>query len=251
MKEVLNALIVDDESAPKKVLTELLRRYCPNVIVVGIAQSVPEAVQKINKLNPDIVFLDIEMPGLNGFQLFDFFDTITFDVIFVTAYNQYAVQAFEVSAIDYLMKPVSAERLIKAVSKVTHSRKEGEVSQRELVQHFIREKIKTKLTIETMDKVHFIDVADIIRVEAEGAYCTLYLYNQEEFLVSRPLADYDKQLTEEAGFFRIHRSHLVNIYFVETVDIDNAMLQLIDGSTLPIARTRKNEFNLYLKGYQK
>jgi two-component system, LytTR family, response regulator len=244
----LKALLVDDESASKMVLRQLLQEYCPEITVVGTAASVPEAVQKINDLAPDVVFLDIEMPILNGFQLFDFFETITFDVIFVTAYNQYAVQAFEVSAIDYLMKPISAERLQHAVAKIVQMGQK-DANARQLGRQFIQQKFKSKLMVTHQKGLTLIDLPDVMRLEAQGAYAHIYLHNNKKLTVSNPLGDYEEQLSEAAGFFRVHRSHLVNVYFIEKIELEANQIRLLDSTIIPVSRSRKTEFMAFLKKF--
>lgn len=245
---MLRVLIVDDELGARRALQKNIEENCPELEIVATAANVPEAVRAIGLHSPDIVFLDIEMAGYNGFQLFDFFEKITFDVVFVTAYNQYAVRAFETAAIDYLLKPVSADRLLRAMEKIIQLRHSDTLqARRNYFQTYIENERKQRLSIETKEGVIWINTQDLVRIEADGAYSVLYLQNGKKHTVSKNIGDYEERLTHHSKtFFRAHRSHLININYVETVQ-NNGDIILLDGSSIPIARTRKSELIELLK----
>jgi two-component system LytT family response regulator len=242
----LTALLVDDEFASRMVLSRLLKDYCPEVSVIGTVSSVPEAVEKIKVLKPDVVFLDIEMPILNGFQLFNFFETVAFDVIFVTAYNQYAVQAFEVSAIDYLVKPISPERLQQSVAKLIQVGQK-DAMQRQQGRQALQDKFRSKLTLTHQKGFTIVSLTDIVRIEAQGAYADIYLHNNKKITVSNPMGDYEGSLSTAEGFFKVHRSHLVNVYFIAAVEMETNQILLLDKTLIPISRSRKSDFLAFLK----
>jgi two-component system, LytTR family, response regulator len=166
----------------------------------------------------------------------------------VTAYNQYAVQAFEVSAIDYLMKPISAERLQHAVAKIVQMGQK-DANARQIGRQFIQQKFKSKLMVTHQKGLTLIDLPDVMRLEAQGAYAHIYLYNNKKLTVSNPLGNYEEQLSEAAGFFRVHRSHLVNVYFIEKIEMEANQIRLLDSTIIPVSRSRKTEFMAFLKKF--
>lgn len=172
---MLKALIIDDEQRSRELLKTLVTDYCPDVEVSGMADDVPSGVKAIHKLQPDIVFLDIEMPGYSGFQLLDFFEEVDFEIIFTTAYREYAFRAFQVSAIDYLLKPIEIEQLQKAVTKVLEQRKPQYMRERlETLRSNLRDEQISRLALPISDGLLFVDVEDIILLEADRAYTTLF-----------------------------------------------------------------------------
>jgi len=240
---MLKAVIIDDEPRGRKLLQTMLTKMCKGIEVVGMGEDIPTGVAAVIRHQPDVVFLDIEMPRQNGFELFKYFNPITFDVIFTTAYDQYAVKAFKFSALDYLLKPIDLEELRAAIEKV-RSKHQGEESKDnvKLLQESLSQKSFDKIALPTTDGFFFTPLDHIIRCEADGNYTIFYLTQKRKAIVSRTLKEYDKLLTE-SGFFRIHRSHLINLKHIEKYTRAKApYVTMIDGAVLVISSSKKEEF---------
>ncbi len=245
---MLTAIIVDDEGKARRILESFLTDYCPTVQILGMAEDVPQAVKAIKKFEPDVVFLDIEMPGYNGFQLLEFFDEINFDIVFTTAYSEFALKAFQVSAIDYLLKPIQIEQLMNAVKKVERIKGNSLIKERiQTLQTNLEEfKIK-KIVVPLSEGSLFIELKEIIYLKAEGSYVNFFLKDGTKILASKNIKDFEDQLTQTDGFYRTHRSFLINTAFVTNVSSDNAEVTLNGKATVAIARERKQDFMQYLK----
>jgi len=245
---MLKAIIIDDEAKARRILNSFIDDYCKQVQVIGLAEDVMQGVKLIQREQPDIVFLDIEMPGYNGFQLLDFFDDIHFEIIFVTAYSEFALKAFQVSAIDYLLKPLQIAQLVKAVEKVEKI-KGNSLSHKRLsaLQENLQAKKVKKIVVPVSDGSLFIDVADITHLKAEGSYVNIFLKDGNKVLVSKNIKDYENHLTEAEGFFRTHRSFLVNIKYVVNATAANTEATMCNYETISISRERKNDFIEFVK----
>lgn len=212
----MNAIIVDDEESGRKVLSTLLTKYCPEVLIAGEAKNVKEAVSLVLKAKPDLIFLDIEMPGGSGFDLLGKTDALDFAVIFTTAYDHYALKAIKFSAMDYLLKPISIEELITAVNKVKTAKENAEAKIR-LRNFLINNKAispANKIALHTKDGLQLIAIKDFIRFEADGKYTWCYLSNTKKILSSKNLKEFE-DLLSDYNFIRIHHSHLVNIEHIQ------------------------------------
>ena len=245
---MLKAIIVDDESRARKILASFLTDYCEQVEIVAQVEDVPQGVKAIKKFEPDIVFLDIEMPGYNGFQLLDFFDEIQFEIVFTTAYSEFALKAFQVSAIDYLLKPIQIDQLINAVNKVERIRGNFLVNERvQTLQANLEDfKIK-KIVIPLSEGSLFIELKEIIYLKAEGSYVNFFLKDGTKILASKNIKDFEEQLTQTEGFFRTHRSFLINTAFITNISSDNTGVTLNGNAEITIARERKQDFIQFLK----
>lgn len=245
---MITAIIVDDEQCARDVLRNLLAEYCPKVEVIASCAAVPEAVIKINQLEPDVVFCDIEMPDYNGFELLSFFKKVEFELIFVTAYSEYALRAFEVSAVDYLLKPVEIEKLETAVAKLSSNREQVPMQERlDTLKDNIRSDEIQKIAVPHKEGLSFINVADIVLVEADGAYANIWLSDGKCILISKKLRFFEEALANKKIFFRVHRSSLVNInYITEYVRSDNTLL-LEQGKVVGISQSRKADFEQFIK----
>ena len=245
---MLKAIIVDDESRARKILASFLTDYCEQVEIVAQVEDVPQGVKAIKKFEPDIVFLDIEMPGYNGFQLLDFFDEIQFEIVFTTAYSEFALKAFQVSAIDYLLKPIQIDQLINAVNKVERIRGNSLVNERvQTLQANLEDfKIK-KIVIPLSEGSLFIELKEIIYLKAEGSYVNFFLKDGTKILASKNIKDFEEQLTQTEGFFRTHRSFLINTAFITNISSDNTGVTLNGNAEIAIARERKQDFIQFLK----
>jgi len=246
---MLKAIIVDDEARARRILENYIKDYCPQVQILAIVEDVPQAIIAINAFNPDIVFLDIEMPNFNGFQLLDSVDNIAFEIIFTTAYSEYALKAFQVSAIDYLLKPIQANQLIAAVKKVEKIQGSSMLQERlkTLQQNLVDYKVK-KIVVPMSEGSLFVELKEIIYLKAEGSYVSIFFKDGSKILVSKNIKDYEDQLTNNEGFFRTHRSFLVNTDFVNKISSDGSEAILTNGSLISISRERKQEFMIFMKG---
>ncbi|MFT6922826.1 MAG: two-component system LytT family response regulator [Crocinitomicaceae bacterium] len=243
----LKVILVDDESAARNVLTNLLQRCCGNVDIVASCEDVLEAVKCIKKFKPDLVFLDVQMPNYAGYEIVNFFDEIDFEIVFVTAFDQYAIKAFELSAIDYIIKPVARHRLDEAIKKV-----ERKLTQRATIENYqlllesMRGKELGKIVLSELSdgklNKHILHLKDIISIEAMGAYCKVYLMNDASFLVSRNLKYFESLLPSEAPFFRSHRSWVVNLDHVVQFNPRSGIVQMKNDITAKISKNRLELF---------
>lgn len=247
-KRNIHALIVDDERKSRDVLSGLLTEFCPQVKIAGQASDIDEASELILEEKPDLVFLDIQMPGGTGFNLLDKFDKVRFRTIFTTSYDQYAIQAIRWSAIDYLLKPVRIDELVKAVEKMTegsdHSMRPELIElAKENLQHHSSLK---KLALPTLDGFCIVSINEIVYCEANSNYTSIFLSNGQQMLVSRTLKEFDDSLSERF-FFRIHHSHLINLDFVKKYLRSASSVIMENGKELIVSTRKKQEFVDLLK----
>lgn len=240
-----NALIIDDEILARETIRNVIKLYCPGITSITECDSVDAAKAEIVRALPDIVFLDIKMPNKTGFDFLKGFRApLPFKLIFITAHDEYAVQAFKFSALDYLLKPVDPDELIAAVNKAEDViAKERMLSKLEaLIHNMENTKPETKRVIlKTSDSIHVINIKDIIRCEADKNYTSFFLSNTKKIIVSNTLKEYDELLTP-LGFFRTHQSHLVNMQHIERYEKkDGGTLIMNDESTIPVAVRKKDE----------
>jgi two-component system LytT family response regulator len=245
---MLKAIIVDDEAKARRILETFLIEYCPQIQILALAQDVPQAVKAIQKLKPDVVFLDIEMPGYNGFQLLEFFEEIDFEIIFTTAYSEFALRAFQVSAIDYLLKPIQIDQLTTAVQKLEKIHGNSFIRERmETLQKNLEEYKLKKIVIPLSEGSLFVELNDIVFLKAEGSYANIFFKDGNKVIVSKNLKDYEDQLTLEEGFFRTHRSFLINTNYIIHMSSDGSEATMVNQSIINISRDRKQEFANFLK----
>ncbi|MBN1820822.1 MAG: response regulator transcription factor [Prolixibacteraceae bacterium] len=236
----IRALIVDDEKNGRENLSGILREYCPEVTVVGEADSVETAKSIIQEKNPSLVFLDIEMPKANGFKLLEYFQDFNFEVIFVTAYDSYAIQAIRFSAADYILKPINIYDLKKAVEKaIARIRLKEENQLLKQLYYNLQRPANPRIGLPTAEKIEFVDVDSIIRCEGEGNYSHLYFTNGRHLLVAKTLVEFE-ELLNDYNFIRVHKTHLINLKQVSAfLKTEGGSLQLSDGKTIPVSRRRK------------
>lgn len=239
---MIRALIIDDEQDSRLTLSALLTRFCKNVEVVGEAGTVKEAVKLIKSLEPDLVFLDIEMPQENGFQLFKYFKNISFEVIFTTAYDEYAVKAFRYCALDYLLKPINLEELRESLLRVNKQRIEPEFNRLRLqTLEYNLDNNFQKIALPILNGLIFVDVDDIIRLEADNNY-TLVFTTKGKHLISKSLREYE-MILNNTGFFRVNRSNLINLKYIKRyIKNKNPLIELNDGTQLKLPISKKQEF---------
>lgn len=242
---MITALIIDDEADGRDALKLALEKYCPEVEIKGICESPEQGLQAIKDIKPDLVFLDVQMPHMSGFDVLQQVSPVTFEVIFVSAHDQYAIKAIKFSALDYLLKPVDVDDLIHALRKVTdRMHNKSNTHQYQSMLHNIQyrsEKIK-KLAVPSLDGIDLFDTDDIIFCKAEGSYTTLFLKNKQSKLTSRSLKDFENFLVE-SGFCRVHNSFLINLKHVRRyVKGEGGYAILSEGHHVDISRRKKEEF---------
>jgi two-component system LytT family response regulator len=239
---MIRSLIVDDEQNNRLTMNVLLTRYCEGVEVISEAGTVKEAVLKIKELKPDLVFLDIEMPFENGFQLFKYFTNIDFDVIFTTAYDEYAMKAFRYSAIDYLLKPIDLQDLREAISRVTKNKIQPELNKIRLqTLEYNLDNSFQKIALPVIDGFEFIDIDNIIHLEADSNY-TIVNTVKGKHIVSKTLGDFENMLTP-SNFFRVNRSNLINLNFLKRYIKNKApLIELVNGTQIRLPLARKQIF---------
>lgn len=239
---IYKTVIIDDESKARTMLKGLLAMHCQSRIsVIGEAGCVKDGLAEIREKNPDLVFLDVQMPDGTGFDLLEQIPDIPFKVIFASAFDKFAIQAFKFSALDYLLKPVEVEALIEAVSKLDESERFREMN-RKLEVLLSNKNSFEKIALPTLDGIIFVKIKEIIRCESDNNYTAIYLKNGEKIMVSRTLKEYDDMLTP-FNFFRIHKSHLINLGFLSRYKKgEGGFVIMEDGAELEVSRRRKEEF---------
>lgn len=240
MKKI-RAIIIEDEPKPKAMLEALLSKYCSEIELIGAASNVQEGVTLIKEVVPDLVFLDIEMPGEKGIHLFQYFEEINFEVIFTTAYDQYAINALRLSAVDYLLKPIDLKELRLAIS---HFEKNQQKKQRyqSLEQQFQKpsNNAPKRIVLPSKESFTFLNIEEIMYCALESSYTTFVTKEGKKHLVSKPIKEYN-DLLENFGFLRIHRSAIVNpIYIKKMTRTRPSSIIMNDGTVIPIARNRRD-----------
>jgi two-component system, LytTR family, response regulator len=240
----IKAVIIDDEQHSLETTDILVRKYCPGVLVMGLADSPEKGITLIDALKPELVFLDIAMPRMNGFEMLQFVQYKEFDIIFTTAFDAYAIKAFKVNAIDYLLKPIEPEELIKAVDKVKskveknlHLNRIDEILQSSGLQGFK----KNKLALPVEGKIAMLEYDSILYCESDGNYTKIHLSTQKTIMVSRTLKDIESMLPQPI-FMRIHHSYVVNINHIkEYIRGEGGEVLLSNGDQLRVSRNKKEE----------
>lgn len=239
----MKAIVVDDIADLRKHLVQLINDVDGTVQVVAEAENVKQAVELIRKHQPEVVFLDVEMPGYSGLELFSFLkdEELQFETIFVTAHAHYAVKAFELSAVDYLLKPVTVDALKKALLKVSEQVKlKSSALQRyqTLHQQLGQPTVKTKIALSCAEAIRMVAYEDIFFLKANRAYTNFYLQTGDEILISKPLAEFEEILPPHF-FVRIHRSYMVNLHHIKAYLKQENVVELANGEKLPVAADRK------------
>lgn len=239
----MKAILVDDELYCTEVLAALLNKHCPEVEVAAEFNDPQQAVAFIRSSPPDLLFLDIEMPRLNGFDLLERVRPVNFQVIFTTAYNQYALRAIKISALDYLLKPIDAEELAAAVEKARLQRQSPQWNQFELMERSRKGgSTPDTIALSTQEGLHFVEVDQISHCKSEGSYTQIHFRNGEQMLLSKPIKEFEELLTGDR-FMRIHHSYLINLKCVKKYFRgEGGEVLMITGQQLPVSRSRKNAF---------
>lgn len=242
----MKTLIIDDEIKSRNTLNNFLVKYCPDIKVIGQADGVKTALEQINELKPELIFLDIEMGDGTGFDLLERLEDKSLKVIFVTAYNEYAIQAFRFSAVDYLLKPINPEELIAAVRKLHNETGEKEEQYHTLLSN--HKKIR-KIALPTQEGIEFVSIEKIIRCEADNNYTRFHILGGKTMLVSKTLKEF-QELLESQGFFRVHQSHLIHLNYVQKyMKGSGGVAVMEDGSHVDVARRKKEAFLEILSQY--
>jgi len=238
---LIESIIVDDEKNGRENLSGLIKNYCPQVKVVAEASSVAQAILEIQDHQPQLIFLDIEMPGGSGFQLLEHFKDFPFEVIFVTAFDNYAIKAIRFSASDYILKPINLNELIVAVEKV--SRRIRHQSENERIRQLYLNTMhpaNPKIGLPTGDRVEFVEVNSIIRCQGEINYTHLYFTDKKPLLVAKSLIEFE-ELLSEYNFIRVHKTHLISLNHVTSFNRNDAgILIMSNGDQIGISRRRKD-----------
>lgn len=249
MKDAIRAILIDDELNSLKNLRQKLEEFCKPVQVVAMAQKPEEALFLIRHHKPDLLFLDIEMPKMSGFEILEELGDYEAEIIFITAYNQYAIDAIRISAFDYLVKPVAIDDLQKAVNRLMLSRA-GKTRER---LHVLKDGLgeprsqDNKIAVPTNDGLEFVMISDIIRIESVSYYSKLFLVSGQVTLVTRLLKDFE-ELLAPYRFFRVHNSHLVNLRYIRKFSrSEGGQVVMENGDVVDVSRRRREEFLKYLQ----
>ena len=242
---MLRAIVIDDVDSIRTKNIDLIKSHCPNIAIIGQANSVKSGVSLIKQIVPDLVFLDVEMPDGTGFDLLQMLNPIQFKVIFITGYEDFAIRAFRFSAIDYLLKPLDPTELVEAVNKAQESLNKEvlELKLNTLFSNLERPKNLQKLVLKTAEKIYSVNIQDIINCESDKNYTTFYFINAPKLVVSTTLKEYET-LLKPFNFFRAHQSHLINmLYFDHFIKTDGGnTIVMKNKNKIPLATRKKEEF---------
>lgn len=241
---MIKALIIDDEQKARNILQHYIVNFIPEITEIKQAESVDAALGLLQEYEPGIVFLDVEMPHKNGFDFLVALKEPSFDVIFTTAYNQYAIQAIRFSALDYLLKPVDPDELKAAVLRHME-RRESSQQKKELFDNLVanieKKEVKDfKIAVPSSEGVYFFMIDEILRLEADRSYTHIHLVNRKPFIASKTLKHFEEML-DEFSFIRTHKSHLVNPKHITRISNDNEFVLLTDGTKVEVSRRKKEE----------
>jgi two-component system, LytTR family, response regulator len=247
MSRQITAIVVDDEESARSILANLLLRFCPAVRLVGSYANVEAAVHSIHALRPQLVFLDIEMPNYSGFEIVNFFEKVDFEMVFITAYDKYALRAFEVSAVDYLLKPIDIDRLKEAVERVQQRVGNSSSFNRELLSESLQSKEVARISVADKGYQTVVNTCDIVAIEASESYSTIRTLDAKPLLVSKNLKHFETVLADNRNFFRSHKSWIVNLDMLEKYNRSTGDIILRGNITAKLSKYRKEEFEELLK----
>lgn len=242
MQKTLKSIIIDDEESARNVLSKLLARHSPEIAIVDQCKNVLDAVKSIKKHQPDLVFLDIEMPNYAGYELVSFFEEVNFDIIFITAYDNYAVKAFEVSAVDYLLKPIEISRLKAATQKVqTRNELKTSYENYKVLTENLKNDTMSKIVVRESNGQKIIQTKNIIAIEAREAYSYI-ITTSGNHLMSKNLKHYESILKGNKTFFRAHKSWIINTAHLITFSKSKLELELTANTTAKLSKYKKPDF---------
>lgn len=241
---MIRAILIDDEPKNNRILKLMLEEFCPDVLIEGQADNAADGANLIKEVEPDLVFLDIEMPYGSGFDLLDQLKPVSFEIIFITAFNNYSLKAIKYSALDYLLKPVNIDELVAAVAKASEKVTSRHVNARieNLLYNLKRPQAGVqKIALPSKEGYVFVLLTDIIRCESKSGYTTFYVKDMEKIISSRSIKDYEPLLTNDI-FFRIHNSHIVNLNCIKKYHRGRGgYIEMEDGTMIEVATRRKDE----------
>lgn len=236
------AVIIDDETRGCLSLQKMLQHSCPEIEVAALAHSGAEGIEKINEHQPQLIFLDIQMPDMTGFNMLEQLEAIGFDIIFTTAFDQYAIKAFRFSAVDYLLKPIDMDELKEAVHKFRQRREGAQLQQYEQFNSLFHQITLKKIALPMQEGLMFVNIDDIIRLQSTSNYTTFYLSNKKSIMVSKTLGDFET-LLEPHYFYRTHNSHIINLAHAEKyLKGEGGTVVMSDKSEIEVSRRKKEEF---------
>jgi two-component system LytT family response regulator len=241
---MIKAIIIEDEKMSRETLRRMLEKYCPTVEVVAEADSYRKGLEQIKKYDPDVIFLDIQMPDGSGFRLLEELDDISFEIIFTTAFDQFAIKAIKYSALDYLLKPIIPQDLVDAIKKVEKKRVETRKKKNLdvlLENVHAQEENSQKIVLSTAEMIHVINVDDILRCESDNYYTYFFFTDGRKLLVSKTLKE-NEELLSNHNFIRPHKSHLVNVKYIKSfIRQEGGYIIMTDGSKIPVSRRKKDK----------
>ncbi|MEO7983073.1 MAG: LytTR family DNA-binding domain-containing protein [Bacteroidota bacterium] len=241
---MITAILIDDEPKGRLALREKLSAYCPEINLVAEAGNGLEGLLLIKQYSPKLIFLDVEMPKMNGFEMLNSLPEKNFHIIFTTAYDQYAIKAIKYAAFDYLLKPIDIEELKTAISRIDAEKNKQTRRQVELLQQNMQhpKKLLHKLAIPTLEGLLFYDINEIIHLEANSNYTNIYLINKNKITASKTLKDFEELLPGDI-FFRTHHSYLINLNYIKRyIKGDGGQIELQNGVYVDVSRRKKEEF---------
>jgi len=238
----MKAVIIDDEVQSVKSISYILREYCKNIEVIGTANSALEAINLIDKKKPELVFLDIELSDGTGFDVLERLENRNFSVIFITAFDEYAIKAFKYSAVDYILKPIDIDELQKAVERISKQELVTQPLNYDVLLQNIKKSKPNKLTLPTTNGYLFVNIENITHLESDRNYTFIYTTEKKKILVSKNLGEFEDLLDQDI-FVRCHRSYLVNLnHIMQYIKSDGGEIEMITGQRIPISRRKKDEF---------
>lgn len=248
----LKTVLIDDEKDSLEFIARIITDYCHELNIAGFASSALEGIKLIQKVQPDLVLLDVQMPSGNGFDILEALPERVFDVIFITAYDKFAIRAIKINAIDYILKPVSPSELIGAVKKVMEKRNLGTNLKGNFTvfKDNLEAEIPQKLAISTSFGLEYLTIKDIIRIEADGRYSEIHLTDGNKLVVAKNLIEF-QELLEGNDFFRIHNSHIINLRYLKLFMRQSLKVKLSDGSVIPISKNKRDMFIEIMKKYSR
>lgn len=238
-------IIIEDEKRAQILLQNILEKHFPTIEIMGIADDLPSGVKAIHKYKPDFIFLDVEMPNFSGLEILDFFNEkeVDFSIIFTTAYNHYAIEALKISAVDYLLKPLNKEDIRDALTRFEKKNSNYNQDSFSSLKSIISEKKINKIAVPEGNQLHFIKPEEIIYIKADNSYSEIYLNNGKKMFVSRSIKNFEDGLKENPSFCRIHKSYLINTFFVEKYDKCNGgWVTLSNKKEIPISSEKTETF---------
>lgn len=242
--EKLRAILVDDELNSLQNLQQKLEGFCPDVAIVAVTQKPEEGILLIRQHQPDVVFLDIEMPRMSGFRMLEQLGDYDFDIIFTTAYNHYSIDAIRISAFDYLVKPIGIEELQHAVERLSKSLHRQTKEKIDILKKSLNDSRsqEDKIAISTSEGIEFIPIKNIIHIESKSNYSKIFLIDNKSMMVTKILKDFEEMLLPY-NFYRVHNSHLINLTYIQKyVRSEGGHVMLQDGTLIDISRRKKEEF---------